>query len=87
MTTLNRRPKLAQEVRQLNLKIIPQGTLHVLQLRPTLEDRIKEAQDKDKEIQDLKEQSSKKELLEFRVDEQGKLWYEDQICVPQDEAL
>ena len=87
MTTLNRRPKLAQEVRQLNLQIIPQGTLHVPQLWPTLEDWIKEAQDKDKEIQDLKEQSSKKELLEFRVDEQGKLWYEDQICVPQDEAL
>ena len=87
MTTLNQRPKLAQEVRQLNLQIIPQGTLHVLQLRPTLEDQIKETQDQDKEIQDLKEQSSKKELLGFRVDEQGKLWYEDWICVPQDEAL
>ena len=43
MTTLNRRPELAQEVRQLNLKIIPQGTLNVLQVWPTLEDRIKEA--------------------------------------------
>ena len=61
--------------------------MNVLQVRPTLEDRIREAQDQDKEIQDLKEQSSKKELLGFRVDEQGKLWYEDRICVPQDEAL
>ena len=43
MTTLNRRQELAQEVRQLNLQIIPQGTLNVLQIRPTLEDRIKEA--------------------------------------------
>ena len=43
MTTLNRRPKLAQEVRQLNLQIIPQDTLNVLQVRPTLEGRIKEA--------------------------------------------
>ena len=33
MTTLNRRPMLAQEVRQLNLQIVPQGTLNVLQVR------------------------------------------------------
>ena len=43
MTTLNQRPELAQEVRQLNLQIIPQGTLNVLQVRPTIEDQIKEA--------------------------------------------
>jgi hypothetical protein len=52
-----------------------------------LEDQIKKAQEKDEEIQHFKEQSSKKELPGFRVDEQGKLWYEDQICVPKDEAL
>ena len=51
MITLNRRPELAQEVYQLNLQIIPQGTLNVLHIRPTLEDRIKQAQDKDEEIQ------------------------------------
>ena len=50
MTTLNRRPELAQEIRQLNLQIIPQGTLNVLQIRPTLEDQINEAQHQDKEI-------------------------------------
>ena len=33
MTTLNRRPELAQEVHQLNLQIVPQGTLNVLQVR------------------------------------------------------
>ena len=86
MTTLNQRPELAQEFPQLNQQILPQGTLNVLQIWPTLEDWIKEAQDQDKEIQDLTEQSSK-ELLGLRVDEQGKLWYEDRICVPQDEAL
>ena len=58
MKTLNRRPELAQEVHQLNLQIIPQSTLNVLLVRPTLEDRIKEAQDQDKEIQDIKEQSN-----------------------------
>ena len=87
MTTLNRRPELAHEVRQLNLQIIPQGTLNMLHVRTTLEDRIKQAQDKDEEIQQFKEKSSRKELPGFRVDEQGKLWYEDRICVPKDEAL
>ena len=62
MTTLNQRPELAQEVRQLNLQIVPHGTLNALHIRPTLEDRIKEAQDKDEEIQHLKELSGKKEL-------------------------
>jgi hypothetical protein len=52
-----------------------------------LEDRIKQAQDKDEEIQHFKERSSKKELPGFRVNKQGKLWYEDRICVPKDEAL
>ena len=52
-----------------------------------MEDRIKKAQDKDEEIQYFKQQSSKKELIGFRINEQGKLWYEDQICVPKDEAL
>ena len=65
MTTLNRRPELAQEVHQLNLQIVPQGTLNVLQVRSTLVDRIKQAQDKDEEIQQFKEKSSRKELLGF----------------------
>ena len=67
MTTLNQRPKLAQEVHQLNLQIIPQGTLNMLQVRSTLVDRIKQAQDKDEEIQQFKDKSSKKELPGFRV--------------------
>jgi len=79
--------KLAKEVCQMNLQIIPQGTLNALHVRPTLADQIKEAQDNDEEIQHLKEPSGRKELSGFKVDEQGKLWYEDQICIPLDEAL
>ena len=77
MMTLYQRPELAQEVHQLNLQIVSQGILNALHIRPTLEGWIKKAQDKDEEIQHFKEQSSKKKLLGFRVDEQGKLWYED----------
>ena len=73
MMTLNQTPELAREVHQLNLQIVPQGILNILHVRPTLEDQIKQAQDKDEEIQQFKEKSSKKELSGFRVDEQGKL--------------
>ena len=69
------------------MQIVLQGTLNVLQVRSTLVDRIKQAQDKDEEIQQFNEKSSRKELLGFQVDEQGKLWYDDRICVPKDEAL
>ena len=85
--TLNRRLELAREVYHLNLQIIPHGILNALHIWPTLEDRIKEAQGKDEEIQRLKEPSGKKEFSGFMVDEQGKLWYEDRICVPQEETL
>jgi hypothetical protein len=43
MTTLNWRPELAQEVRQLNLQIVPHGTWNALHVQPTLEDHRKEA--------------------------------------------
>jgi dTDP-glucose pyrophosphorylase len=36
-----------------------------------LEDQIKQAQDKDEEIQQFKEKSSKRELLGFRVENKG----------------
>jgi len=65
MKTLNQRLELVQEICQLNLQIIPQGTLNMLHVRTTLEDRIKQAQDKDEEIQQFKEKSSRKELLGF----------------------
>jgi aminoglycoside phosphotransferase family enzyme len=55
MMTLNQRSELAQEVCQLNLQIVPQGILNVLHIQPTLEDRIKQAQEKDEEIQQFKE--------------------------------
>jgi hypothetical protein len=41
----------------------------------------------DEEIQQFKEKSSRKELPRFCINEQGKLWYEDRICVLKDEAL
>ena len=87
LKTLDRRPELAQGVRRLNLQIVPQGMLNSLSVRPTLEDQIKEAQDKDKEVQELKELVTKKEFTGFKVDEQGKLWYEDRICVPKEATL
>jgi hypothetical protein len=49
LTTLNRRPEIAREVRQLNLQIIPHGILNMLHIRSTLEDQIKEAQAKDED--------------------------------------
>jgi ribonuclease HI len=87
LTTLDQRSELAQEVRQLNLQIVPQGTLSTLQVSPLLEDQIKGAQDKDAEVQHLKQQSARKEIPGFKVDEQGVLWYENRICVPRDEKL
>ena len=58
LTTLDQRPELAQEVHQLNLQIVPYGTVNTLHLCLTLEDQIKEAQTKDREIKRLKVKSA-----------------------------
>lgn len=59
LTTLNQRPKIAQEVHHLNLQIVPHGIINMLQVQPTLEEWIKEAQDKTRRYRD----SSNKALV------------------------
>jgi hypothetical protein len=53
LTTLNQILELAQEVRQLNLQIVPYGTVNTIHLQPTLENQIKEIQAQDDEIKRL----------------------------------
>ena len=62
-----------------------------LVVQPTLMDRIREAQKGDKEIEGIKE--TLREALkqgrttDFREDEQGTVWFEKRICVPNNPEL
>src|SRR3954470_11822245 len=58
-----------------------------LDVQPTLLDKIKESQNTDKEIEEIKEKIGKGKAKGFHEDEQGTLWYGKRIYVPQDPEL
>lgn len=49
--------------------------------------KIKQAQEKDEEIQGLKEKALKNEAPNFLVDEQGVLYFWNRLCVPNKKEL
>ena len=49
--------------------------------------KIREAQNDDKEIAEIKEKMSEGKAKGFREDEHGTLWFEDRIYVPNDPVI
>ena len=56
-------------------------------MRFTLLDRIKEAQEKDSEVQQCLEKIKKGEMLDFNLGSNGILRFRNRIVVPKDEQL
>ena len=77
-------PVLCEKFRNLRLDMVPRGYLATLEVRPTLLDRIREAQKDDKYIDEKKENMLKGKAKDFHEDEHGTIWFEKRICVPQD---
>ncbi|XP_073367886.1 uncharacterized protein [Aegilops tauschii subsp. strangulata] len=77
-------PELCEQFRNLILEMVPKGYLATLEVKPTLLDRIREAQKNDKEIAEIKENMVKGKAKGFHEDEHGAIWFEKRICVPQD---
>jgi hypothetical protein len=76
-------------MRKLNLEIIPQGSLNLLSIEPTLQDRIIRSQIHDEGIKIIKQKLSQGEAKYrcFHTDHQGVLWFNDRIVVPKDHQL
>ena len=68
---------------RLNVHIVPRGSSHVLNVQSTLKDRIRKAQSSDKDLMKIRKHTGENKALDFRVDDKGKLWYKNRICVPQ----
>jgi hypothetical protein len=80
---------LCHQMRKLNLEIVPQGSLNLLSIESTLQDRIIMSQLHDMGIKIIK---SKLSLGEgkykcFHTDHQGVLWFNNRIVVPKDHPL
>ncbi|KAK1649215.1 hypothetical protein QYE76_067020 [Lolium multiflorum] len=79
--------ELCEQFKDLRLEVAPKGYLASLEVQPTLMDRIREAQKLDKEIEEIKVNMSEGRAKGFHADEQGTIWFEKRICVPQDPEL
>jgi hypothetical protein len=75
---------LCRDLRDLSLEVVPKGYVASLAVQPTLIDRIRQAQKGDKEIEKIKENMRKSKAKGFSKDEQGTIWFEKRICVPDD---
>jgi hypothetical protein len=80
---------LCYQMRKLNLEIIPQGSLNLLSIEPTLQDRIIMSQMHDEGIKIIKQKLSQGEekYRYFHTDHQGVLWLNNRIVVPKNRQL
>jgi hypothetical protein len=80
---------LYNQMRKLNLEIIPQGSLNLLSIESTLRDKIIMSQLHDEGIRIIKLKLSQGEAKYkcFRTDSQGVLWFNKCLVVPKDHQL
>ena len=78
-------PELGEAFRKLNLQVVPQGFLANLQVSPTLEDQIRQAQLLDAMVKKVKIGIAKSQPKYkcYRLDDKDTLFFEDRIVVPK----
>ncbi|WVZ53910.1 hypothetical protein U9M48_004796 [Paspalum notatum var. saurae] len=57
------------------------------ELEPTLEQEIRNHRETDEKIREIREQIKLGKAPHFREDEQGTVWYKNQICVPDVDSI
>jgi hypothetical protein len=80
---------LCHQMRKLNLEIIPQGSLNLLSIESTLQDKIIMSQLHDQGIKIIKSKLSLGEAKYkcFHTDHQGVLWFNNRFVVTKDHPL
>jgi hypothetical protein len=63
------------------------AVLHSIQISCTLESKIIEGEKTDKRIFHIKEKMKRELTKDFRVDEQGVLWFNDHLVIPKNREL
>jgi hypothetical protein len=80
---VTRESELCEEMRKLNLTIVPRSLNYNLSVHPILDDQIKEAQKDDEELMKIKPQIGENKAPDFRVDQYKILWFRKRFCVPE----
>jgi hypothetical protein len=76
--------QLQEEMARLNVHIVSQGYIHQLSVQPTLEKKIRKAQETDENLMKICNDIEENKAPDFRVDNQCTLWYKNRICMPED---
>jgi hypothetical protein len=66
---VTQKPELCEEMRNLNLTIVPHSFNYNLTVHSVLDNQIKEAQKNDEELMKIKAQTRENKTLYFRVDQ------------------
>ena len=82
-----RQPALHAELQNFGLELVEFGFLDNLEVKPTLEDDIKEAQKGHKSIEGIKKKIPEGKALGFLEDDQGVVWFGKRLCVPNKAEL
>jgi hypothetical protein len=80
---------LCEEMRRLNLEVVPQGSLYALTAESDLYDRIFTAQCNDEDIQTIKQKLAEGDpkYTCFQKDHQGVVWFGKRLVVPVDPKI
>ena len=76
-------PSLCEEFSKLNLELVPSGHLNNLEVKPSLEYQIKEAQKRDLGITKIEQRIASGDAKSFSVDDQGTVYFGDRLVVPK----
>ena len=80
---------ICNEMRKLNLEMLPQGSLNHIAMESMLQDSIILAQLRDEGIKIIKQKlaQGEKKYKCFHMDHKGVLWFDNRIVVPKNHQL
>jgi hypothetical protein len=74
--------ELAKEFDRLRFRFLNNTRGVTVELEPTLEREIKEAQKNDEKVNEIRQMILKGTGKDFREDAEGVVWFKDRMCVP-----
>ena len=78
---------LCAELEELNLRMITHGAVSNLELVLTLREQIIAAQHDDKGIAHIRRRLKNGEVLCFKQDQDGVIWFKNRLVVPKNQEL
>ncbi|XP_074277468.1 uncharacterized protein LOC141601101 [Silene latifolia] len=83
-------PTIQRDIERLDIKMVKGnliGHMAALEIRPTLCEEIKEAQETDPQLDKIRKDIQNGKAHGFIIQEDGSLWFKKRLCVPNSRTL